>query len=74
MRDGEAVRAVLEMEGSCGVTTPAACAFLGRRWWCEAGGNSVDNTGPESTVPPAASGGGGAGLRAAGATAGEGRA
>src|SRR5207249_11730415 len=34
-------------------------AFLGRRWRCGAGG---DNTGPKSSVPPAASGGGGAGL------------
>jgi acetyl-CoA synthetase len=33
----------------------------------------VSNTGPESTVPPAAAGGGGAGLRPAGADAGEGR-
>ena len=31
------------------------------------------STGPESTVPPAAPGGGGAGLRPAGATAGQGR-
>jgi acyl-CoA thioester hydrolase len=34
----------------------------------------VSNTGPESTVPPAASGDGGAGLRPAGAAAGQGRA
>jgi enoyl-CoA hydratase len=34
----------------------------------------MSNTGPESRVPPAASGGGGAGLRPAGADAGEGRA
>ena len=34
----------------------------------------MSNTGPESTVPPAASGGGGARLRRAGAGAGEGRA
>ncbi len=34
----------------------------------------MDNTGPESTVPPAAPGGGGAGHRPAGAAAGEGRA
>ena len=50
-----------------------ARAFLGRRWQCGAGGHSVNDTGPESTVPPAASGGG-AGLRPAGADAGEGRA
>src|SRR2546426_3084207 len=34
----------------------------------------MSNTGPESTVPPPASGGGGAGLRPAGAGAGQGRA
>ena len=34
----------------------------------------MSNTGPESTVPRAASGGGGAGLCPAGADAGEGRA
>jgi exodeoxyribonuclease VII small subunit len=33
----------------------------------------VTNTGPEGTVPPAASGGGGAGLRPAGAAAGQSR-
>jgi exodeoxyribonuclease VII small subunit len=33
----------------------------------------VSNTGPESSVPPAASGGGGAGLRPAGAEAGQSR-
>jgi exodeoxyribonuclease VII small subunit len=33
----------------------------------------VSNTGPESSVPPAASGGGGAGLRPAGADAGQSR-
>src|SRR2546426_3989849 len=33
----------------------------------------MSNTGPESTVPPPASGGGGAGLRPAGAGAGQGR-
>ena len=49
-------------------------AFLGRRWRRVAGGNSMSNTGPESHVPPAASGDGGAGLRPAGAVAGEGRA
>jgi hypothetical protein len=36
--------------------------------------SSLRNTGLESTVPRAASGGGGAGLRPAGADAGEGRA
>jgi hypothetical protein len=49
-------------------------AFLGRRCGCGAGGNSIRNTGPESTVPAAAPGGGGAGLCPAGAAAGEGRA
>ena len=49
-------------------------AFLGRRSQCAAGGNSVSNTGPESRVPRAAPGEGGAGLRQAGAGAGEGRA
>ncbi len=61
--------------------------FLGRRWRCVAGGNSMSNAGPESHVPPAASGGGGAAeasersremnsrsLGPAGADAGEGRA
>src|SRR4029079_12284961 len=36
--------------------------LLGRRQRCGAGGHSVRNTGPESTVPPAASAGGRAGL------------
>jgi hypothetical protein len=45
------------------------CAFLGRRSRCGAGGHSIGNTGLESTVPRAASGGGGAGLRPAGADA-----
>jgi hypothetical protein len=49
-------------------------AFLGHGWGCGAGGHSIRNTGPESPVPPAVSGGGGAGLRPAGAAAGEGRA
>jgi hypothetical protein len=49
-------------------------AFLGRRSWCGAGGHSMGNTGLESTVPRAASGGGGAGLRPAGADAGQERA
>jgi hypothetical protein len=48
-------------------------AFLGRRSRCGAGGHSTGSTGPESTVPRAASGGGGAGLRPARAGAGEGR-
>ena len=47
--------------------------FLGRRWWFGAGGDSVVNTDPESTEPPAASGGRGARLRRAGAAAGQGR-
>jgi len=55
-------------------TNRYARAFLGRRWRCGAGGHSVSNTGPESTVPSAASGGGGAGLCPAGAAVGEGRA
>ena len=51
------------------------CGFLGRRWRCGAGGRSVSNTGPESTVPSAASGGGGGGrLRRPGDDGGEGRA
>ncbi len=48
-------------------------AFLGRRSQCGAGGHSTSSTGPESTVLRAASGCGGAGLRPAGAGAGEGR-
>jgi hypothetical protein len=51
-----------------------ACAFLGRRSRCGAGGDSVANTAPESTVPRAASGDGGGRLRRPGADAGEGRA
>ena len=58
----------------CYASNVVARALLGRRWGCGAGGHSVSNTGPESTVPPAAPGGGGAGLRPAGAVAGEGRA
>jgi hypothetical protein len=46
--------------------------FLGRRWRCGAGGNSASSTGPESTVPSAASGRREAGLRPAGAVAGQG--
>jgi hypothetical protein len=55
---------------------PLACsgAFLGRRSQRGAGGHSAWGTGPESPVPRAASGGGGAGLRPAGADAGEERA
>jgi hypothetical protein len=55
---------------------PSACsgAFLGRRSRCGAGGHGTRGTGPESTVPRAASGAGGAGLRPAGAGAGEERA
>ena len=52
----------------------AACAFLGRRCGCGAGGHSMSNTGPESTVPTAAPGDGGGRLRRPGAVAGEGRA
>jgi hypothetical protein len=48
-------------------------AFLGRRCGCGAGGHSMRNTGPESTVHAAASGGGGDRLRRSGAVAGEGR-
>jgi hypothetical protein len=55
-------------------STAVARAFLGRRSRCWAGGDSMGNTDPESTVPRAGSGGGGAGLRPAGADAGEGRA
>ena len=50
-----------------------ASAFLGRRWQCGAGGHSVRNTGPESTVLPAEAGGRGGRLRRPGAAAGEGR-
>jgi hypothetical protein len=46
--------------------------FLGRRWACGAGGHRVANTGPEGTARPAASGVGVAGLRLAGAVAGQG--
>jgi hypothetical protein len=52
----------------------AARGFLGRRCGRGAGGNSIRNTGPESTVLAAASGGGGGRLRRPGAIAGEGRA
>ena len=50
-----------------------AHAFLGRRCGCGAGGHSMGNTGPESTVLAAAPGGGGGRLRRPGAVAGEGR-
>jgi hypothetical protein len=50
------------------------CGLLGRRWRCGAGGHSVSNTGPESTVPPAASGAGGGRLCRPEPDAGEGRA
>jgi hypothetical protein len=54
---------------------PHLRAFLGRRSQVRvAGGHSMGNTGPESAVPRAAAGGGGAGLRPAGADAGQGRA
>jgi hypothetical protein len=55
-------------------TASLSRAFLGRRSGRGAGGHSIRNTGPESTVPGATSGVGGAGLRPAGADAGEGRA
>ena len=54
-------------------TPEAACAFLGRRCGRGAGGHSIRNTGPESTVFAAAPGGGGGRLRRPGAVAGEGR-
>jgi hypothetical protein len=54
------------------MTGGAPLGFLGRRWRCRAGGHSVNDTGPESPVPPAAAGGGGAGLRPARADAGQG--
>ncbi len=56
------------------VPTYDARAFLGRRSRCGAGGHSMGNTGPESTVPRAASGRCGARLRRAGAAAGQERA
>jgi hypothetical protein len=56
------------------VSTTDARAFLGRRSRHEAGGHSMRNTGPESIVPRAASGRRGAGLRPAGAVAGQERA
>jgi hypothetical protein len=48
--------------------------FLGRRSRHGAGGHSTGVTGLEGTVPRAAAGGGGAGLRPVGADAGQGRA
>ena len=56
------------------ISTTNARAFLGRRGRRGAGGHSMGDTGPESTVRRAASGGGGAGLRPAGVDAGQGRA
>jgi hypothetical protein len=56
------------------MATSLSRTFLGRRSGRGAGGHSMGNTGPESTVPGAASGGGGAGLCPAGADAGEERA
>ena len=61
------------------VRTPSACAFLGRRCGCGAGGHSVGDTGLEGPVPAAVSGGGGAGPDRSGpygpaGAAGEGRA
>jgi hypothetical protein len=50
-----------------------AFAFLGRRSRCGAGGDSIRNTAPESTVPRAVPGGGGGRLRRPGVDAGEGR-
>jgi hypothetical protein len=47
------------------------CGLLRRRCGCGAGGHSIRNTGPESTVHAAASGGGGGRLRRPGAAAGE---
>ena len=49
-------------------------ALLGRRWRCGAGGHSIGNTGPESTVPPAVPGGPGGRLRRPGGIDGEVRA
>jgi hypothetical protein len=50
-------------------------AFLGSRWRCgEAGGDCMGDTGPERTVPRAASVVGGAGLRPVGPGDGEERA
>jgi hypothetical protein len=54
------------------VSTSNVCAFLGRRSRCGAGGDSMGNTAPESTVPRAASGAAGGRLRRPGG--GEGRA
>ena len=54
--------------------TSNARAFLGRRSWCPAGGDSTTSTAPESRVPRAAAGGCGGRLRRPGAAAGEGRA
>ena len=59
---------------SCPMSNRNLRASLGRRSWYGAGGHSTTGTGPESPVPRASSGGGGAGLRPAGADAGQGRA
>jgi len=56
------------------VPTLSACAFLGRRCGCGAGGHSVRDTGPEGPLLAAVSGAGRAGLCPAGANAGEERA
>jgi len=56
------------------VSTSDARAFLGRRSRHGAGGHGTRGTGPKGTVPRAAAGGCGAGLRPAGADAGQGRA
>ena len=52
----------------------AARAFLGRRSRCVAGGDSMRNTAPKSTVPRAAPGGAGGRFRRPRGDAGEGRA
>jgi hypothetical protein len=60
------------------ISTTNARAFLGRRARRGAGGHSMGDTGPESTVRRTASGGGGEGIGVgsipAGADAGQGRA
>src|SRR3989442_9386845 len=48
-------------------------AFLAPRWRCEAGGDSVNNTAPESIVPPAGRAVRGGRLRRPGAGGGQGR-
>jgi len=69
--------AAVTREPGPGVRRPVtsdARAFLGRRSRCGARGHGTGGTGPEGSVPRAAAGGGGAGLRPAGADAGQGRA